>query len=35
MQVRVGLKYVRGLRKEIGEEIVAERDNPRGFAASQ
>ncbi|MBC7898796.1 MAG: error-prone DNA polymerase [Saprospiraceae bacterium] len=25
-QVRVGLKYVRGLRKEIGEMIVAERD---------
>ncbi|MGI8811229.1 MAG: DNA polymerase III subunit alpha [Pyrinomonadaceae bacterium] len=25
--VRVGLKYVRGLRKEIGERIVAEREN--------
>lgn len=25
-QVRVGLKYVRGLRKEIGEAIVAERE---------
>lgn len=25
-QVRVGLKYVRGLRKEIGEMIIAERD---------
>jgi error-prone DNA polymerase len=26
-QVRVGLKYVRGLRQEIGEAIVAEREN--------
>ena len=25
-QVRVGLKFVRGLRKEVGERIVAERD---------
>ena len=27
-QVRVGLSFVRGLRKEIGEAIVAERDSP-------
>ncbi len=27
-QVRLGLKYVRGLRKEVGEAIVAERDHP-------
>jgi len=27
-QVRVGLKYVKGLRKEIGEKIVAEREHP-------
>jgi error-prone DNA polymerase len=26
-QVRLGLKYVRGLRKEVGEAIVAERDS--------
>lgn len=26
-QVRVGLKYVKGLRQEIGEKIVAEREN--------
>jgi error-prone DNA polymerase len=31
-QVRVGLKFVRGLRREVGEAIVAERD--RGFYAS-
>jgi error-prone DNA polymerase len=29
-QVRVGLKYVRGLRKEVGEMIVAERDRAVG-----
>lgn len=28
-QVRLGLKYVRGLRQEIGEAIVAERQNGR------
>jgi error-prone DNA polymerase len=27
-QVRVGLKFVRGLRQEVGEKIVAERDRP-------
>ena len=32
-QVRVGLKYVKGLRKEIGEKIVAER-NANGFYTS-
>ena len=26
-QVRIGLKYVRGLRKEVAEQIVAEREN--------
>src|SRR5262249_20650243 len=26
-QVRVGLKFVRGLRQEVGEKIVAEREN--------
>jgi error-prone DNA polymerase len=28
-QVRVGLKFVRGLRKEIGEAIETERDHPK------
>lgn len=27
-KVRVGLKYVRGLRREIGEKIIAEREHP-------
>jgi error-prone DNA polymerase len=27
-QVRVGLKYVKGLRQEIGEKIITERDRP-------
>ncbi len=33
-QVRVGLKYVRGLRKEIGEMIIAERDRVRTGSSS-
>ena len=33
-QVRVGLKYVRGLRQEIGEAIVAERDRPARLCRS-
>ncbi|MCA1608907.1 MAG: error-prone DNA polymerase, partial [Acidobacteria bacterium] len=33
-QVRVGLKYVRGLRKEVGEAIVAERDRVRTGSGS-
>ena len=32
-QVRLGLKYVRRLRQEIGEAIVAERDHPSRLAA--
>ncbi len=32
--VRVGLKYVRGLREEIGKQIVAERDRPARLCRS-
>ncbi|HTK38629.1 MAG TPA: error-prone DNA polymerase [Pyrinomonadaceae bacterium] len=33
-QVRVGLKYVKGLRKEVGEKIIAERENPARLGRS-
>ncbi len=33
-QVQVGLNFVRGLRKEVGEMIVAERDHPAGLCPS-
>ncbi len=32
-QVRVGMKYVRGLRKEVGEAIVAEREKNGWYAS--
>ncbi len=32
-QVRVGLKYVRGLRKEVGEAIVAEREKNEWYTS--